>query len=228
VDGGEQKGSRGASLSSYNRITMLSLRHRSLLLFLAVFPICELAATTLPPGQTVLFDYYTQAFGQNPVTQSGSFPALAAGPDLICNGPDGLPLFRVDFSPDSLTIAALRGFQNNLSLEFRWAFSLPAGGELSFNSATLRSSTLFSIPPFTFPVEPTVVFDPVSRRISITRFIAAGSGTATVNEDGAAVVDFTVVPEPSVSVYVAISGILIFAAWMRRRKRPASPGVQCS
>lgn len=167
----------------------------------------ELSAVTLPPGQTILFDYRAQAGLQSPVTASGSFPAIQPGPDLTLAGPDGPPLFEVEFFPGSLTITALRTFTDSAALDFRWAFTLPATSQLAFSSATLRSSTLFSIPPFTFAVEPTVVFDPTTRTITISRFIAAGVGTAQVNGGGSAVVDFTVVPEPSAATFFALLGI---------------------
>jgi len=142
-------------------------------------------------------------------------------------GPDSSPLFDVSLSANQITITALRTFTIGSSsfMDFHWDFTVVPGAGVSFASASLISSSLYSIPPFTFAVVPPVDFNSATGTISVGGFIADGVGQGTVNQGGSAVIGFTIVPEPSTGVllvsYVGIS-ILLKRMQIRRRFSSAS------
>jgi hypothetical protein len=162
------------------------------------------------------------------VAQTADFQASVQ--DFIALGPDSLPLFDVSAGANQISITALRSFtiQPNGFMDFNWVFALPSADGLSFSGANLVSSSLFSIPPFTFAVNPPVSFDPATQTISVGGFIADGIGCGTVNDGGAAVIDFTVIPEPPVWAWLTLgAGISLVsgsrAKAVRRRTGKAAP-----
>lgn len=199
----------------------------ALLRFITLWLICSAVhsrAASLPPNATIDYSYSGRSWNfPVPVTRTGSFQAMQpnADADLELPGFDGDPLFAVHFGLQSFTISARNGFIDELFVDFIWSFTLPAGSGASFGSATLVSSNLFLIPPFTFPVVPTVTFDPVTATITVRQFIAAGAGLAMVNADGAATIAFTVVPEPPVSALVVLAASLFASRLITRSRRAA-------
>jgi len=182
-------------------------------------PVSQTNAASTILNQNVSVDYLAHAFLLTPVTQMTTFEAIQPGPDFTADGPDGLPLFALDFASDILTITALRSYEDSGSLEFSWLLTLDTASELAFNSASLLSSSLFSIPPFTFPVDPTVGFDEDSKTISIYRFMAAGVGTAVVNAGGSAVISYTIIPEPSNCAMLTSGACTLVWIWRRRHAK---------
>jgi hypothetical protein len=105
-------------------------------------------------GQPISVDYSGSA--SRGVTVNQTAIILAMQQDFISLGPDLNPLFDVSFGGNQLTITALENFNvyQNGFLAFNWIFQLEPTSGLSFTSANLVSSSLFSIPPFGFPVNP--------------------------------------------------------------------------
>jgi len=155
-------------------------------------------------------NYSASASGEGPVTQSAVIqPTLQ---DFIALGPDSIPLFDVSFGAGQISITALRAFAigPNGFMDFTWDFAWTPASDLSFDSANLVSSSLFAIPPFTFPVNPPVSFDAASHSISVGGFIADGIGSGVVNNGGLAVIDFIVVPEPPAWILLALGTTAMF------------------
>lgn len=95
-------------------------------------------------------------------------------------------------------------------MEFTWTFVWTPPSGFAFDSANLVSSSLFAIPPFTFPVNPPVSFDAATHSISVGGFIADGIGMGVVNNGGLAVIDFTIVPEPPIWILLALGIAAMF------------------
>lgn len=165
--------------------------------------------------------YTASATGYSPVTQT---VVITAGlQDFTALGPDSSPLFDVSIQSNQIAISALRTFimPKNSEMDFNWVVTLAAGNDISLGSATLLSSTLFSVTPFTFSVDPPVTFDPSTGSISVGGPISDGVGNGTVNEGGVAVIGFTTVPEPATWQLLAI-GLAAMAlsrrnAWLRAK-----------
>jgi hypothetical protein len=156
-------------------------------------------------GLPVSVNYSASASFEGSVTQTAVFQATLQ--DFIALGPDSLPLFDVSIGADQISITALRIFTvgPNGFMDFNWNFALTPAAGCSFDGANLISSSLFSIPPFTFPVNPPVSFDSTTLSISVGGPIVDGpSGIDTVNNGGVAVVGFTIVPEPSTWALLAL------------------------
>jgi hypothetical protein len=159
-------------------------------------------------GLPVSVNYSTSATGYGLVTQTTVIQATLQ--DFISLGPDSLPLFDVSIGTNRISITALRTFETtsgNDYMEFNWNFALTPAAGLSFDGANLSSSSLFSVPPFTFPVNPQVTFDPTTDSISVDGLVLDGDiGIGIVNNRGVAIIDFITVPEPSTWALLA-SGI---------------------
>ena len=169
-------------------------------------------------GQPVSVNYSASASGYGPVAQTAVFQATVQ--DFIATYPDSIPLFDVSIAADRISITALRTFTvpPNGFMNFNWKFALTPAAGLSFDSANLIFSSLFSIPPFTFPVNPPVSFDATTHAISVGGFIADGIGTGTVNNGGVAVVGFSIVPEPSSWALFALGTGAVFLSGRRARQ----------
>jgi hypothetical protein len=134
--------------------------------------------------------------------------------DFISLGPDGQPLFDVNFGTSLITITALRSLQepgSSTYFQFNWDFGLSPSGGIYFGNASLLSSTLFSVPPFTFPVYPNVSLNSANQDLGVSLFLTGGgNGFPTVNGGGAAVITYSAVPDicPT-GVLLAVSMILL-------------------
>lgn len=192
-----------------------------------------LLATSIADGQGTLtidglpvsVNYSGSASSGRPVNQTATI--LAMRQDFVALGPDSLPLFDVSFGADQISITALRTFtvQPNGFMDFNWNLALTPATGRSFSGANLMSSSLFSIPPFTFPVNPPVSFDSLTHSISVGGFIADGLGTGTVNNGGVAVIGFIVVPEPTTWALLALGTGITFLSGRRTRRLRSAPRV---
>lgn len=152
------------------------------------------------------------------VNQTSTF--LAMQQDFIALDPYSDPLFDVSFGENQLTITALSNFSYTGGyLSFNWDFELTPYAGLSFDGANLISSSLFSLPPFSYNEVPGVSFDPTTDSISISMFISCGPvGTGTVNNGGVAVISFTTVPEPSTWALLVLGTGAAFLSGRRARQ----------
>lgn len=173
-------------------------------------------------GLPVDINYTASATGYGSVTQA---VVITAGlQDFTALGPDSSPLFDVSVQSNQISISALRTFTipDNSQMDFNWVFSIAGSTGVSLGSATLLSSTLFSIPPYTSNINPPVIFDPTTGSISVGGPIADGVGNGTVNNGSVAVIDFTTIPEPATWQLLATSlGVAALSTRLRlRTKRP--------
>jgi hypothetical protein len=180
----------------------------AVVLFLCACPTPADAVTII--GESVRIDYYGYAFLHKSISQSGKVEVRDPGAEFIAKAPSGgIDLFSIDISENTITITGVDSYSNNDCLEFEWKFVVDSSNSVAFDGAELVFSSLFSIPPFTFSVNPKVSFDSATSSIVVSRFIAAGAGTAVVNEGGQAVIEFTIIPEPSTIVLLGLGGLLI-------------------
>jgi hypothetical protein len=167
-------------------------------------------------GKSVSIDYYGFAFYQEPVYQSGKVEVINPGAEFIARAPgDGADLFSIDISENTITITGLDSCSDDLRLKFEWNFVIDSPSPITFDGAELVSSSLFSIPPFTFPVNPNVSFDIATNSILVSRYISAGVGTAVVNKGGQAIIEFTTTPEPATLFLLGLGSLSL----LRKRRR---------
>jgi hypothetical protein len=167
-------------------------------------------------GTTVVMEYTGNA-GYANVVSTTDVATVGSGVEFMSQRPGGTSdLFQIDLTNNLLTITALEGFTDSSFLSFNWEFTIQ-DPLMTFDDASLVSNTLFSNPPFTNPVHPTVGFDTLNRTLTVSRFIAAGIGTATITNGGIVEVSLSTstVPEPSSTALLGLGGL----ALMFRRRR---------
>jgi hypothetical protein len=168
-------------------------------------------------GQSVTMSYDSAITSSSNNIADTQTSVIGTGVEFIARSPlaPNLDLFEVDFADSTLTITALHTLTDSTFMEFNWDFLINAPSGLVFTEASIISNTLFSIPPFTFAVDPTLTVN--SQLLSVNQFMSCGVGTCTVTDGGSLNIAFTVVPVPA-AVWLFASGLLGLVG-MARRKR---------